>query len=197
MHLASMPLRRGAVHSVRHLSSQLPPEQLLLAQQLASNPEGLEAFLAAVEAEGGRGKEEKVSNLQLRRLALQTAVPFVGFGCTDNSLMILTGDLIDGWLGMTLGFSTMAAAALGNACSNSTGMFLHGVIERVARMLGLPDPRLSNVQRASAVVQNVRTASSVLGVAVGCILGMFPLLLFDANATQEQKVKARDGRGKL
>ena len=66
---------------------------------------------------------------QLRSLAIQNIVPFIGFGFVDNSIMVLSGDFIDGTIGVALGITTLAAAALGNAFSNSLGMFLHGTIE--------------------------------------------------------------------
>ena len=67
---------------------------------------------------------------------------------------------------MVLGLSTLAAAALGNAFSNSLGMVLHGTIERFANAIGLPDPRLTVSQRSAQSVKSVRMASGIVGVAV-------------------------------
>jgi hypothetical protein len=52
---------------------------------------------------------------QLRLVALNTAIPFVGFGIMDNSILIVAGDAIDTSLGVLLGISTMCAAAIGNS----------------------------------------------------------------------------------
>lgn len=41
-------------------------------------------------------------------MALQRAVPFLGFGFMDNAIMILAGDYIEANIGITLGISTMA-----------------------------------------------------------------------------------------
>ena len=128
-----------------------------------------------------------VTSYQLRALAVQNGLPYVGFGMVDNALMILSGDLIDGTLGVVLGLSTLAAAALGNAFSNSLGMVLHGTIERFANTLGLPDARLTLAQRHLPVVKNVRMASGIVGVLAGCIIGMFPLAFMNAHGNAEKR----------
>jgi hypothetical protein len=122
-------------------------------------------------------------------------VPYIGFGLVDNSMMVISGEVravacgracrvpllpsaagpaqaIDNTLGVMLGTSALAAAALGNSFSNGLGMVLHGTIERFAGALGLPDPRLTVHQRASATVKNVRMAAGIFGVLCGCLLGM-------------------------
>jgi hypothetical protein len=77
----------------------------------------------------------------------------MGFGLVDNAMMIMTGEAIDGSLGLLLGLSTLAAAALGNAFSNGLGMVLHGTIERSAGAIGMPDPRLTLHQRNLSAVK--------------------------------------------
>jgi hypothetical protein len=44
----------------------------------------------------------------------------------DNAIMIIAGDQIDASLGITLGISTMAAAALGNLLSDIVGVCFGG-----------------------------------------------------------------------
>ena len=58
------------------------------------------------------------TSAQLRALAAQTMVPYVGFGVVDNAMMVMSGEAIDHTLGLMLGLSTLAAAALGNSFSN-------------------------------------------------------------------------------
>jgi hypothetical protein len=59
---------------------------------------------------------ERPPSLQdLRQYALVTSVPFIGFGFFDNAIMLLAGDFFDIHLGVTLGISTLASAALGNS----------------------------------------------------------------------------------
>lgn len=61
------------------------------------------------------------SRADLKAVSFATAVPFVGFGLMDNSILIIAGDAIDTSLGVTLGISTMCAAALGNIISDIAG----------------------------------------------------------------------------
>ena len=66
---------------------------------------------------------------ELRIVALHQAIPFVGFGFMDNSILLLSGEAIDMYLGVKLGISTMCAAALGNIISDLAGVALGTVIE--------------------------------------------------------------------
>ncbi|KAL7448281.1 hypothetical protein ACHAWC_000498, partial [Mediolabrus comicus] len=66
---------------------------------------------------------------QLRIVALHQAIPFVGFGFMDNSILLLSGEAIDMYLGVKLGISTMCAAALGNIISDLAGVALGTMIE--------------------------------------------------------------------
>ncbi|KAL1527593.1 hypothetical protein AB1Y20_008980 [Prymnesium parvum] len=129
---------------------------------------------------------------QLRAVVVQTMVPYMGFGIVDNSMMILSGEAIDNTIGVMFGISTLAAAALGNSFSNGLGMVLHGAIERFACALGLPDPRLTVHQRGTDVVKNVKMAAGIAGVILGCMLGMFPLLLFNAPNSHDSRNSQAD-----
>merc|ERR1719148_96013 len=91
-------------------------------------------------------EEKLATNTQLRLLFSRTMAPYIGFGIVDNGLMVISGEVIDLYLGTMLGISTMAAAALGNAFSNGIGMGMHGVIERGANAIGMPDPKLTMEQ---------------------------------------------------
>ncbi|XP_061144472.1 transmembrane protein 65-like isoform X2 [Syngnathus typhle] len=59
---------------------------------------------------------------QLRYVLLHNALPFVGFGFLDNCIMIVAGTQIELSIGVILGISTMAAAALGNLVSDLAGL---------------------------------------------------------------------------
>ena len=50
---------------------------------------------------------------QLRTLALHGAVPMVGFGIMDQTIMIQAGDFIDSTIGQSFALPTLAAAACG------------------------------------------------------------------------------------
>jgi len=118
------------------------------------------------------------SMLRIRLLFVRTAVPFVGFGFFDNMIMLTVGETLDVTLGVIFGFSTLAAAGMGQMVSDSAGITLQGLIERYADKLGLPDPGLTGEERGTSFVQTVILMSKVVGIVSGCALGMFPLLAF-------------------
>eukprot|EP01064_Diplonema_japonicum_P031338 TRINITY_DN5566_c0_g1_i1.p1 TRINITY_DN5566_c0_g1~~TRINITY_DN5566_c0_g1_i1.p1 ORF type:complete len:232 (+),score=50.59 TRINITY_DN5566_c0_g1_i1:152-847(+) len=122
------------------------------------------------------GAESTVSATQLYRLAMLIGVPMVGFGFVDNFLMITFGDVIESSIGVTMALSTMAAAGLGNLCSDVAGLGLSKAIEDSAARIGLKPPNLTAAQSATLQVRLVSLGASVLGVSIGCILGMVPLL---------------------
>lgn len=117
----------------------------------------------------------EVSRDQLKKLALVSAIPFVGFGFLDNALMILSGSQIEHAFS-SFGISAMAAAALGNTLSDVAGIQAGGVIEAMAAKMGLPDPNLTLEQIKSPIVKRVTVISSAVGITIGCLLGMLPLL---------------------
>mmetsp|Transcript_131101 Transcript_131101/g.327083 ORF Transcript_131101/g.327083 Transcript_131101/m.327083 type:complete len:280 (+) Transcript_131101:67-906(+) len=134
---------------------------------------------------------EEPTQRQLCAVAIATSVPFIGFGMVDNGLMVIFGDVLDSTMGMCLGCSMLASAALGNAISNVFGMLLHGSINKGADRLGLPDPRLTLSQRKLPVVHHWSTAGSTVGVFIGCLLGMTPLLFMDQTRKEEERACAK------
>lgn len=127
---------------------------------------------------------------------LRSAVPFVGFGFLDNSIvrttrrpsttlcltrsrhsqMLISGDFIEENIGTVLAISTMASAALGNAVSDVAGIGFSRFIEAFSDRLGLPNPGLTVQQLELRSIARTRALGNVIGVAVGCLLGMAPLL---------------------
>ena len=132
---------------------------------------------AAVEVASGQAAP--LTRGQVLKLCLISGVPFVGFGIVDNGIMIVAGDAIDNTLGVALGISTLAAAGLGNLISDVAGIGAGDVIERWCVRMGVKEPPLSALQLASDAVRKARTVGSVGGIALGCLIGMFPLLFID------------------
>jgi len=127
----------------------------------------------------------------LRAIALTTAVPFVGFGFMDNAILIVAGDAIDTSLGVLLGISTMCAAALGNIISDVAGIMLGTAIEDFcAKYLKLPIPDLTAAQRQLRSVRFANQFGCGVGIVVGCIIGMFPLMYIDSGKVQHRKREA-------
>lgn len=114
-----------------------------------------------------------------RQLASYMAIrgiPMVGFGFLDNAIMLVAGEGVELMLGSALGLSTLGAAAIGNMFSDVVGLGAGGVIEQYAERLGIPPHRMSPAQLRRADVTRLGMAASVVGISIGCILGMAPLL---------------------
>lgn len=116
---------------------------------------------------------------QLSLVCTSSALPFVGFGFLDNFLMIMAGETIDNTLGGALGLSTMAAAGLGNLFSDVAGLGLADTIETMLKRAGVgKGPALTREQRRLPVIRRAKLLGSMMGVSVGCIVGMAPLLFW-------------------
>eukprot|EP00936_MAST-01D_sp_MAST-1D-sp1_P002658 g2658.t1 len=111
----------------------------------------------------------------------------VGFGFMDNIVMIEAGDLIDNSLGVTFGLSTLTAAGFGQVFSDTAGVLFGGVVERTVAVFGLPAAALTAAQRELPRVKWVGTASAVVGVICGCLLGMCTLLFKDVDKADRLK----------
>lgn len=104
----------------------------------------------------------------LKRM-LTVSVAFIVFGFIDNAIMVLAGSTIDTYIGVAFGISTMASAALGNTISDVIGMASGRWIEyELHRVIPV-------VQKGDLSKKQVIFAESV-GITVGCLLGMIPLL---------------------
>ena len=123
-----------------------------------------------------------------RSVFLAAMLPFMGFGWLDNSLMLLFGDTIDRTFCVSLGFSTMAAAALGNAGSDVAGVFASSRVEKVAGKFGFGYPELSDKIQQSASYRKVKACGAAFGVFIGCLLGMWPLLGYDPKKGERQRI---------
>jgi hypothetical protein len=66
--------------------------------------------------------------------------------------------------------------------------------------MGLPDPKLTREQLSQFMVRLVRFLAMALGISIGCLLGMFPLLFMDPAMKEAKEVFASldvDKSGKL
>ncbi|XP_032414106.1 transmembrane protein 65-like isoform X1 [Xiphophorus hellerii] len=133
------------------------------------------------------------TSAQLRYVLLHNAIPFVGFGFLDNCIMIVAGTQIELSIGVVLGISTMAAAALGNLVSDLAGLGLAGYVEALASRLGMQIPELSPKQADMWQTRVSCHTGKAIGVGIGCILGMFPLLFFsDDDEKKEGQTETKD-----
>ena len=97
-------------------------------------------------------------------------------------LVIIAGEYIEMSIGAALALSTMAAAGLGNLLSDIAGIGFSSKIESLTEtFLKIRPPELSRAAAASFNARFVKMLGAVVGISVGCLLGMFPLLFFDAD----------------
>ncbi|XP_030761747.1 transmembrane protein 65 isoform X2 [Sitophilus oryzae] len=129
----------------------------------------------------------KPTTKNLVDIAIANAIPFVGFGFLDNFFMLIFGDYIDLYLGSYLCLTTMAAAALGNTLSDILGIGTAFYVERVANRIGFAPPKLSPIQMDMHCSRRAANLGRVLGVTLGCCLGMCPLLFFKSKADDEEE----------
>ncbi|KAG7400666.1 hypothetical protein PHYBOEH_004935 [Phytophthora boehmeriae] len=155
-----------ALNSVRQ-SSKLPVQDAAIASAAVATPTAQE----------------------LKMVALQVGLPFIGFGFVDNFIMILAGDYIDLTLGVSFGLSSMAAAGIGNTISDIAGLGLGNVVEDFCARLGLPIPALTAEQMMLKQVRWAKMLGSSVGVTIGCILGMAPLLFLETRSDADKSDK--------
>jgi hypothetical protein len=166
------------------LSRYLSPSQRQQVHRLLET--ATEAAAATPGAIANAIPEPSVRDLRL--VSLTVSIPFVGFGIMDNAILIIAGDAIDTSLGVLLGISTMCAAAIGNIVSDVAGVMMGTVIEDWCAMyLNLPQPNLTQAQRTLRSVRMAGQFGTAVGIVVGCIIGMFPLLFIDSNRIQVRK----------
>jgi len=124
---------------------------------------------------------------QLKTLFFASAAPMVGFGFMDNFIMIQAGGLIDSTLGVKFGLATLTAAAMGQICSDVSGVVFGGVVERALSRIGFNPPSLSQAQRKLPLCRNVSMAGAVIGVICGCLLGASTLMFMDLESGDRQR----------
>lgn len=126
---------------------------------------------------------------QIRYVLFHNAIPFIGFGFLDNAIMIAAGTQIELSIGVTLGISTMAAAALGNLVSDLAGLGLAGYVEALASKFGMQGPDLTPKQVDMWQTRVSSHMGKAIGVSIGCILGMFPLLFLGDEDEKETEAQ--------
>ncbi len=102
--------------------------------------------------------------------------------------MIQAGNMIDCTIGVTLGLSTLTAAAVGGLVSNLSGVLFGGTLENLAKAWGLPASNLTSEQRALGFVKRGRLFSQALGIFMGCTIGLLNILLIDTERSSSLKL---------
>ncbi|KRF81127.1 transmembrane protein 65 isoform X2 [Drosophila virilis] len=116
---------------------------------------------------------------QLYSIFFVNAVPFVAFGFLDNFIMIMAGEYIESSLGHFITLSTMAAAGLGNTISDIMGITMATYVEEGCQLLGLKQPRMTPAQFELKSSRRASSWGRIMGITVGCLIGMCPLWLIN------------------
>lgn len=137
-----------------------------------------EALSHVIDQNNGNGE---LTRKLLAQEAVFAGIPFLGFGFLDNSIMLCAGEYIDITLGSALGISTLAAAGMGNLLSDVAGIGTAGTVEQnVKRILGRSTV-LTPKQRDTSRAHRWVFAGRCISICLGCILGMWPLLLLSSK----------------
>uniref|UniRef100_A0A914YWN1 Transmembrane protein 65 n=1 Tax=Panagrolaimus superbus TaxID=310955 RepID=A0A914YWN1_9BILA len=161
------PFKISTIEEAQNIAKSLnEPERKLLSQ-------ALESLDGSTDID-----KESLTPLQSRQLFTFNIIPFIGFGFFDNVVMIIAGEYIDQRIGTIFVISTMASAALGNAISDLTGIGLSQYVEKAALFFGVKHPELSPKQFMSKKSRFIIHSSRGIGLTIGCLVGMFPLLFY-------------------
>ncbi|XP_064554064.1 transmembrane protein 65 isoform X3 [Drosophila montana] len=114
---------------------------------------------------------------QLYSIFFVNAVPFIAFGFLDNFIMIMAGEYIESSLGHFITLSTMAAAGLGNTISDIMGITMATYVEEGCELLGLKQPQMTPAQFELKSSKRASSLGRIVGITVGCLIGMCPLWL--------------------
>ncbi|XP_017032147.1 transmembrane protein 65 isoform X1 [Drosophila kikkawai] len=122
---------------------------------------------------------------QLYSIFFVNAVPFIAFGFLDNFIMIMAGEYIEYYLGHFITLSTMAAAGLGNTISDILGITMATYVENGCQILGLKQPKLTPAQFELKSSKRSSSFGRIVGITVGCLLGMCPLWFMEEKASEK------------
>lgn len=116
----------------------------------------------------------------------------------DNTIMIHAGHYVDCTIGVTFGLSTLAAAGIGQIFSGIGGVLFGDALEvAFHRIAGVESGAsvMTKAQRSLRVSRMAGLFGGVLGVALGCTLGLVNLLFVDENKASLLKLQAlEDGQ---
>ncbi|KAF8820514.1 GAF domain-containing protein [Cardiosporidium cionae] len=133
---------------------------------------------------------EKIPELEwktMRRIFLCAAVPMIGFGLMDQFVMIRAGEFIDATIGVTFGLATLAAAAVGQLCSDTCGVLFGSTLDSAVQKMGLTPPDVCAAQRQLLSFRFCTIIGAVAGIIIGCLLGMSQLFFVDLDRADRLK----------
>jgi tRNA-specific adenosine deaminase 1 len=160
-------------------------------REMGVGPETIELIghsVSGAAAESVIGAAEKVVGKvmppKLKNVLIRVFSNFIGsfiFGFIDNFIMVIAGNYIDASIGAALGGfgGAMLAAGFGNTVSDIAGKLAEKKIESSLKSIGIDVDSVSDeeMKQTSKFWQFLDSSGAVFGIALGCLVGMFPLLL--------------------
>ena len=167
-------------------------ETIELVAHSVSNT-GAEALIESAESVVGKTMPPKIRNWFLRFVS-----KFIGsfvFGFIDNFIMVIAGSEIDAQLGGVAGAmvgsaaAPMMAAGLGNAVSDAVGELASNSIEGAMDKIGLNPEAVTDEEVAAGPtwMRFLDKQASVIGIVLGCLVGLFPLFLEEELENEKNK----------
>jgi len=139
------------------------------------------AIEAGEKVTGKKAKRWK----KLLRIFVKKALPMGVFGFIDNVILVLVGETLDATIAQTMGFSSMASAGIGNAISDAVGVLGQDTVDRALEKIGLGGENDDGEEGFAEKVVG-KTGGSI-GIIVGCLIGMFPLLFMRGGSVDEEE----------
>ncbi|CRG98736.1 GAF domain-related protein, putative [Plasmodium relictum] len=116
-----------------------------------------------------------------------SSIPMIGFGFMDQFIMIRLGDIFDASIGVSFGISTLCAASFGQLCSDTFGIFFGYVLNYLLQTYKVIEPAKYDIK--NKVYQYCTLIGSVLGILLGCSIGMLQLIFIDTSKSERLKKK--------
>ncbi|EUD66798.1 hypothetical protein C922_02783 [Plasmodium inui San Antonio 1] len=140
------------------------------------------------------GKDELTEKLKKKNeikkmlnIIFCSSIPMIGFGFMDQFIMIRLGDIFDASIGVSLGISTLCAASFGQLCSDTFGVFFGYVLNYLLQTYRVIQPAKFDIK--NKVYQHCTLVGSVVGILLGCALGMLQLIFIDTTKSERLKKK--------
>jgi len=153
----------------------------LIATSVAGH--GATALIEAAEQTVGKAVPPAIKDWFVR-----FASKFIGsfiFGFIDNFIMVIAGSFIDKGIAVMLGGAggAMFAAGLGNTISDVVGQLGSEKIESTMNAMGLDVQAVSDEQmkEAPSWMRFLDKNAGVIGIALGCLVGLFPLAFLEED----------------
>ena len=167
-------------------------ETIELVAHSVSNT-GAEALIESAESVVGKTMPPKIRNWLVRFVS-----KFIGsfvFGFIDNFIMVIAGSEIDAQLGGVAGAmvgsaaAPLVAAGLGNAVSDAVGEMASNSIEGAMDKIGLNPEAVTDEEVAAGPtwMRFLDKQASVIGIVLGCLVGLFPLFLEEELENEKNK----------